>query len=285
MRRSRVLALPAALVVAALGAGASRAATSDISANWAGYVAGSSSSRSVSFSSVSGTWVQPAARCSSTASTGATAAAFWVGLGGNSSYSDALEQIGTESDCAAGGTARYSAWYELVPATSVRVKLTVKPGDTIAASVSVEGTKVTLGMKNVTRGTSFSKTLRMAAPDVSSADWIAEAPSLCSAGDVCRQAALTNFDTVEFTQASATAGGHTGGISDPSWTTTAVRLVASAGRRGYGRFAPQLSVAQAVPSALTAKGGGFSITWSRGEVVQRVPGYGYGYGPGFGFYG
>ena len=75
------------------------------------------------------------------------------------------------------GTASYSAWYELVPATSVPIKLKVSPGNKVSASVKVNGTNVTLTFKNLTRKTNFTKTLTMAAPDVSSAEWIAEAPA------------------------------------------------------------------------------------------------------------
>src|SRR5437868_4540158 len=93
------------------------------SSNWAGYAVNTSDG-STSFASASGSWVQPTADCSS-GSPGY--AAFWVGLGGFADASQALEQIGTEADCSASGGAVYSAWYELVPASSVRLKLTILP--------------------------------------------------------------------------------------------------------------------------------------------------------------
>ena len=100
-----LLALTATLttiIAAAAGfTGAAGAATSDVSSNWAGFAVGGNT-----FSSVSGSWVQPTAACSGVT----TSAAFWVGLGGNSTVSNALEQIGTSSDCSAAGTASYSAW-------------------------------------------------------------------------------------------------------------------------------------------------------------------------------
>ena len=77
-----------------------------MSSNWAGYVLGGAS-----FTSVTGTWVQPAADCTST---GPSASAFWVGLGGSSrAVERSLEQAGTGAECLADGSARYYAWYEL----------------------------------------------------------------------------------------------------------------------------------------------------------------------------
>src|SRR5262249_26406760 len=116
-----------------------------------------------------------------------------------------LEQVGTEVDCTALGQPRYTAWYELVPALSKTVKLVVSAGDRISGSVTVAGQQVTVSLKNLTRGTSFSKVLQMAAPDTTSAEWIAEAPSACdSTASRCRQVSLTNFGTVRFSRSSAT---------------------------------------------------------------------------------
>ena len=205
-----------------------------------------------SFSGASGTWVQPAAKCGTSAATsGPTSSAFWVGLGGNSEASQALEQLGTEADCTATGTTRYFAWYELVPAPSHQIKMVVEPGDRIAASVNVSGSEVTLTLKNVTRGTSFAHVFTKQNLDTGSAEWIAEAPSLCSGSD-CRETALTDFGKVAFSQASATVDGHTGTISDPAWTTTALQLVSGSGH--FGHFASEAAPSQATPSGLTSGG-------------------------------
>ena len=55
-------------------------------------------------------------------------AAIWVGLGGYTVGSNALEQTGTAADCNGAGKATYYAWYELVPASSVTLKLKIFPG-------------------------------------------------------------------------------------------------------------------------------------------------------------
>ena len=150
---ARRIALSVTLVAGllALGAPAGARASSwaTTSSNWAGYA---TSSPGVSFRHVSGTWVAPAAHCGSG---GRRYSAVWLGLGGLHTTSKALEQVGTEADCA-GGKGYYSAWYELVPAAPVKLGLTVRPGDTMSAGVTVSGRSVKLFIANRTRGTSFS---------------------------------------------------------------------------------------------------------------------------------
>jgi hypothetical protein len=240
----------------ALTGGTARAASS-VSSNWAGYAVSGAS-----FRSVSGSWTQPAATCTS----GSTSAAFWVGLGGNSDASQALEQIGTSSDCTANGTASYSAWYELVPAASVPIKLELAAGNKVWASVQVSGSTVTVTIKNLTRRTSFTKTLTMAAPDVSSAEWIAEAPSACDTYGRCRQVTLTNFGKVAFTRALSTAGAHTGAIADPLWTATPIELQSFA---NFGRFAAAGSGAQAVPTGLSTNGSSFTVAYAEVDTPAQ----------------
>src|ERR1700761_8860067 len=81
-------------------------AGSTTSTNWSGYVLTGGSG---AFSSVSSSWTEPAATCSS----GTQYAAFWVGLDGYNS--DSVEQTGSDSDCS-GGTPDYYGWYEMYPA-------------------------------------------------------------------------------------------------------------------------------------------------------------------------
>jgi len=252
------LAVVTAVALALVATGAATAATSvarDVSSNWAGYVVSGTT-----FSSVTGTWVQPAIDCTSS---GTSATAFWVGLGGNTDGSNALEQAGTGAECKADGTASYYAWYELVPAPSIDIPLAIEPGDTITATVGVAGTKVTLQVTNVTTGKSVTKVKRMAAPDVSSAEWVAEAPSLCSSSGYCRTVTLSDFGKVKFTKATATsADGHTGSISDRAWTATSIQLVAdSGGRGGYGRYEAYEAAASAIPTALASRGSVFAVKY------------------------
>ena len=99
MSRAALAAAAAALMLASATT-ATAATTTAVSSNWAGY-----SVSGTTYSSVSGTWTQPAADCSAKTSP-TTAAAFWVGLGGNDETSTALEQTGTEADCLADGSVR-----------------------------------------------------------------------------------------------------------------------------------------------------------------------------------
>ena len=103
-------------------------AGTETSSNWAGYAVANRKP----FTSVTGKWVQPVATCADLSS---TYSAFWVGLGGFDDSSQALEQTGTEANCSAAGRATYTVWYELVPAGPVTVKMVVRPGDAISATV------------------------------------------------------------------------------------------------------------------------------------------------------
>ncbi len=238
--RTLLATLTTAAAITGVSAGSADAATSAaneaVSQNWAGYVVGGSDS-STQFSNVSGSWVQPTSKCSS----GQDYAAFWVGIGGSgqssssggqSSFgqsslgdgsSTSLEQIGTQGDCTGNGT-QYYAWYELVPAAPVQLNLSIHPGDHITASVNVSGSNTSFKLTDTTTGQSFSKTVSSPNPDTSSAEWIAEAPSQCDGSGNCTPLPLSDFGTVDFTGATATANGHTGSISDSDWTAQPIAL-------------------------------------------------------------
>ena len=119
-------------------------------------------------------------------SCGATDAGESVGVLGrsrrlNSETSQALEQVGTSADCnATTGSPTYYAWYELVPDHSVTIKLKVHPGDTITTSVNVLGGDDDRAPDQEPHPRHvFTTKLPFANPDLSSAEWIAEAPSAC----------------------------------------------------------------------------------------------------------
>jgi hypothetical protein len=252
---SRLSALAAALIAlvalaAASGASASTWATT--SSNWAGYA---TSKPGTTFRHASGTWIAPAAHCGSGRR---RYSAVWLGLGGLHTTSRALEQVGTEADCA-GGKGYYSAWYEIVPAAPVKLRLTVRPGDTMSASVAVTGHSVKLFLADRTRGTSFVKQLDVAQVDVSSAEWIVEAPSACGDGGGCHALPLANFGTTSFAGVKATsATGHTGTISDPAWSAVAITL----STRAHGlRFTTDQGSGTAAPANLSPAGDAFAVTY------------------------
>jgi len=269
----RMTTLAAVLMIAAwAAAGSAFAAPATVradvlaaeSSNWAGYALDAPAP----FTNVSGAWIQPAATC--TAGT-PTFSAFWVGLGGSSPASQALEQVGTQADCSPNGRVTYGIWYELVPAAPVTVKLPLKAGDAIAASVAVSGKTVSIRITNVTqKKRTFAKRLVMTSPppDLSSAEWVAEAPSACTSAGACSVLPLADFGGVTFVVAKAMAGGHTGTISDPAWAPTAISLVGG-GPSGPRRFAPATVSAHATPTPLTPDGSSFGVTWIAPQPQAR----------------
>jgi hypothetical protein len=95
---------------------------------------------------VSGSWREPAAKCDQPFP---TYSAFWVGLGGFKDGSHALEQIGTEADCTSAGRTNNYAWYELVPAPPIKLKLKIQPGDLISARVTLRNRYLVLRIHNL----------------------------------------------------------------------------------------------------------------------------------------
>jgi hypothetical protein len=229
--------------------GPASANDTETSANWAGYAV----TNRKPFASVTGRWVQPAATCSDLA---ATYSAFWVGLGGFADNAFAVEQTGTLANCA-GGAAYYTAWYELYPRPAVMLRIAVRPGDLVSATVSVAKKTVWIRLKDVTTGKLFTKKLHMNRPDLGSAEWVAEAPSTCDFSGNCTTLPLTNFGTVSFSQASATVKGHKGRISDPVWSATTIEL------HSDDPTHPSMAGANAIPGALGPDGGSFAVTWQQ----------------------
>jgi hypothetical protein len=302
-KRALIPVIPA-LAAAVLAATPALAdAPTAISSNWAGYEAMPVSYSSNGFSDVSGSWIQPTANCTAP---GQTYSAFWVGLGGSMQQSGALEQVGTQADCTSSGQANYFAWYELVPSAPVQLSLQINPGDQIDAAVHVSGTSVTVSLADEATGGSVQRTLQMSNPDTSTAEWIAEAPSTCDGGanGSCTPLPLTDFGTVDFGNAAATANAHTGTVNDPNWSAQPLALDSSqngsAGGYGYGYGASGSvtasgSAAGAQASALSSDGSSFSVSYSANGISPgntassgTAGGYGYGgsgYGYGYGYGG
>ncbi|HVU76193.1 MAG TPA: G1 family glutamic endopeptidase [Gaiellaceae bacterium] len=259
-------------IAAALAAGAARASTipAQVSSNWSGYaVIAADETVPVSFTDVTGTWVQPKATCTAGR---ASSSAFWVGLGGYDEDSNSLEQLGTGVDCnGTSTTPSHYAWWELVPASSVKIPLKIFPGDTINAAVLVNGQKITFSLRDVTRRTRFSKVLTTGQPlDTGSAEWIAEAPSQCGSFGRCRTVPLTNFGTVTFTNAAVIANAQPGTLVGPTaappsspWTATPIELITGGRNRGFFGHVDTESGTGAVPGDVTADGRGFSVSWAQ----------------------
>ena len=152
------------------------------STNWSGYAAASGT-----YTSVSASWVQPTGTCTSAT----RYSSFWVGLDGYSSSS--VEQDGTDTDCV-NGQPQYYGWYETYPNPSYSFGSTVKPGDTMNASVVYEGSnQFKLTLADATRGWSVSTTQTVSGAARSSAEVIIEAPCCTNSGGILP---LANFGTV-----------------------------------------------------------------------------------------
>jgi hypothetical protein len=248
----------AAALVAAPAAMANANTTK--STNWAGYAIHRSG---VSFRQVSGTWTQPSATCVAGQQSYSAA---WVGLGGYQPTSGALEQIGTELDCNAAGKVVSSAWYELVPAPSTTISLAVQPGDVMHATVTVAGHRVVFDLEDLTRHRTFHKTSYAPSIDVSSAEWIVEAPSECVSQFACQTLPLADFGSVTFASATATSvGGTAGSILNSAWSRTKIRLTPGAQRFIVARSTSDSAIT-AAPSPLRRGGTQFDVTYATASV-------------------
>ncbi len=257
-RAQRRAALLAGIALAALGAAAPAPAIADtaLSSNWAGYAAHRSGVR---FNRVLASWRQPRATCVAGSQ---TYSAMWVGIGGFSTSAQALEQIGTEVDCTASGAVSSGAWYELVPAPSNSIPMTIRPGDAMFAEVAVSGHNVTLSITDTTRHRSYKRTFHPARVDVSSAEWIVEAPSGCASSGACQALPLTDFGSTSFAFASARSGtGHVGAISDRAWGTTKITLLPTGSGPSAFVVYRGAGAGTATPSSLTRSGTAFSVAF------------------------
>jgi hypothetical protein len=204
------------------------------STNWSGYA--DDNSAGTTYSTVTGNWAEPGVSCSSRQT---QYAAFWVGIDGYTSGS--VEQDGTLAECYH-SKAYYYSWWEMYPTNSIQtVGTTVRPGDSISASVARSGTSYTLSVTDhTTPANSFTTTQTCSNCANSSAEWIAEAPS-GSRGVL----PLANFGT--WTESGATV--NSGVIS--SFADDEITMVNSSGQ------------VKAQPGPLNSSGNGFTVTWKR----------------------
>jgi hypothetical protein len=217
------------------------------SINWAGYAV-TGPKGSVSF--VQGSWIQPTANCTSAT----RYASFWVGIDGYNSST--VEQTGTDSDCS-GGHGVYYAWYEFYPAYPVTItSVPIHAGNTVEASVTYVSSTVgfTIVLKDVTTGTSFTHSHKVAGAARNSAEWIAEAPS--SGSGVLP---LANFGKVHFgTDATGVANTCTATVSS---TTGAIGSFAAGSVHQINMINTAGTATKALTSILTPDGTSFNVTW------------------------
>jgi hypothetical protein len=177
-------------------------ANTNSSTNWFGYNQGTLEQGNKLFNSIKGDWTVPTAT-QHTSGQGENSSD-WIGIGGGcidagcTATDNTLIQTGTEQDVSSSGAASYSAWYELVPAPSLTVNMTVAPGDHMHASIAeaVAGSNVwNITLQDVTRGETFSTTVPYSSTHAT-AEWIEETPLLI--GTNAGFAALPNLTNPNF---------------------------------------------------------------------------------------
>jgi len=203
------------------------------STNWSGYVVKASSA----FTGAEGSWVEPAATCTSTN----TMAGFWVGIDGYGTAT--VEQTGTAVECS-GGTPAYFAWWEMYPGSSHVIAHPVAPGDKLTAKVLRTGTSYRLVLSS-SAGWRFSTNQVSTTATDASAEWIAEAPSGGSG-----LYPLADYAKVVFTGAQAAGGGAFAPISS---------FTAGGGPIEVAMTKDGTVISQ--PSALFPSGKGFAVRY------------------------
>lgn len=135
--------------------------------NWGGYAKAGSAGE---FTSISGTWNEPAATCQ-----GSALAAPWIGIDGDGN--NTVEQTGAAVSCSgSGSTPEYQAWYEMYPRAPHYFSNPVSSGDAFSASVTYEGgTSYKLTISDTTKGWTHTVTQSLSAKNAT-AEAILEAP-------------------------------------------------------------------------------------------------------------
>lgn len=195
--------------------GFSHAATTTlVSGNWGGYAV---VRRDVRFRFVRATFFVPYLDC---ASSPFSFSGHWVGLDGMGSPT--VEQDGILAACQ-GSKPVYSAWYEMFPHRPVYFKMTVRPGNSIVASVyySARNRKFTLTVTDTTTGAQFTTAKKCPARATCrrvSAEVISEAPT---SGNAILP--LSNFRAMSFSDIAVTdQRGRHGGLRTRWWDTLGV---------------------------------------------------------------
>ena len=241
------------------------------SPNWSGYLVTGKPSGSVSYTGVTGTWTVPTATCGNKLAAGGSSTV-WIGLGGYTTKDQ--EEVGTDSNCNAKDQPIYYAWFELLPYIAFNVFPTktdvVQPGDTMVGLVkSLAINLVEVSITDQTRNWTFERNITYSSQDLTTAEWMVEAPSECLYY-VCHQANLTNFDSVTMHDLSATTSkGDTGNLNDSDWQVIPIQMVP--GPVLVPNLEPEAttpntkqtasSPAGAQPSQPSSDGSSFNIQW------------------------
>jgi hypothetical protein len=172
------------------------------STNWMGYDQGALEQGGKLFNAVTGDWTVPTATQHTAGQS--ESSSDWIGIGGGcvdagcTATDSTLIQTGTEQDVSSSGTPSYSAWWEIVPAPSLTINMTVGPGDHMHASAAevVPNSNVwTITLQDVTRNETFTTTVPYTSTHAT-AEWIQETPLLI--GTNAGFSALPNLSDPKF---------------------------------------------------------------------------------------
>jgi len=217
---------------------------SQTSTNWSGYAL--VTSRSI-ITCVEAEWVQPTVRCHGTKQ---TSVSIWVGLGGFGQ--GRLVQIGTAIDCINGDSIDYS-WHESLPKErrEIDTPVSIKAGDRVWAQARwVGGSNYQLSLANLTDPDGFTIKSVNGGLRRTEAEWIAEAPSACTATR-CRVLAMPNWGKVTFDHIGTTVNGVRTTLKATGSTRVRIRLATNGG------------TTRALVTHTATDGSSFVVTWRR----------------------
>ncbi len=187
------------------------ARTIQTSPNWSGYIDNAPSGQT--YSAVSGSWTQPAVRC--TNATNLQRVDFWVGLDGYNNGS--VEQDGSEAHCT-DGVISYSTWWYMYP-DKHGTGGPIRAGAHVSASVVYQSGTYTLSLTvagNAAASFTTTQTCGDTTCDNDSAEWIVEA-QCCSTELASGFFPMPDYGTVLMRDASVTSQGTTGVITTFPW--------------------------------------------------------------------
>ena len=175
--------------------------------NWSGYMQGTLE-KGTTFHSIAADWIVPKVKQRNPGE--AEYSSTWIGIGGGCldsgcTLSDTtLIQAGIGHDVDAAGNPDYYAWWEAIPAPSVRTDLVIHAGDLVHIDIA-EGTVPeiwTITIVDRTSGGTFTLTLPYPST-YATAEWILETPLVISDTGLVTVGPMPNVAPVHFDRARA----------------------------------------------------------------------------------
>jgi hypothetical protein len=151
----------------------------------------------------------------------------WVGLDGFVGTPDSAEQVGVAANCTARGRAKYHAWFAMYPRARTPLRVSVRPGDSVTASVHYDRStaRFTLSLTDSTTG-GHARARAACPPGVrcprDSAEIITSALTAGSGGGLTIRP-LADYGAVSFTSIVITdrSGDH-GSVRSAHWGATRI---------------------------------------------------------------